>query len=268
MRARWLKPEFFRDRKISALGAVPALVYQALWCVADDVGTAPCDADRLKGEMFYFWESIGVDAIEAGLSALEIAGRIHRYRVGDDTYCRITSFSKHQKVHKPSKFRHPSSGQALTPNSASPVPHYSGTPHILDSYTPRHLASQKDAAAGSGAGVVPDYLTRCVVALNRSLQRNPHLKGRAREVATSTQVGKVSWEGEGIPVDVAESVIEERARSYVPNGMRKQIHSLTYFDAAVREKWEEIKATGVTSAADVPGAKDTRDAAWLKKRGY
>jgi len=53
VRARWLKPEFFRDRKMAALGVGPALLYAALWVSADDGGVAPCDPDRLKGELFY-----------------------------------------------------------------------------------------------------------------------------------------------------------------------------------------------------------------------
>ena len=46
MRARWLKPEFFTDKKIGQLDPVTALVYQALWCWADDGGTAQADPSK------------------------------------------------------------------------------------------------------------------------------------------------------------------------------------------------------------------------------
>jgi hypothetical protein len=88
MRARWLKPEFFADKKIAQLGPVAALVYEALWCMADDGGTAPCDADTVKAQMFYRWSAVGVPEITEALRHLSDAGRIVCYQVGDDTYSR------------------------------------------------------------------------------------------------------------------------------------------------------------------------------------
>ena len=118
----------------------------------------------------------------------------------------------------------------------------------------------------TGASV--DYVTTCTIALNRGLSRNPALTNRWREVPASTQSGKIEWEAEGIPVDVAARIIEEKAAIYTPNGSRnRQPHSLKYFDGAVRDEWERIRQR-VTSVADVPGAKDLRDAARLKAMGY
>ena len=147
-----MKPEFFTDRKIGALGPIPALVYQALWVIADDHGTAPCDADRIKGTLFYAWSAVGVPEITGALQELDALGRIVRYRVGDDVYCRIRNWNKHQNVHKASKFRYPTEGESLTPNSAE-IPgtgsENSGTPHHLDSKTPRHLDTHKRRGAGA-----------------------------------------------------------------------------------------------------------------------
>lgn len=157
MRARWLKPEFFKDRKIGALGAIAALVYEALWCMADDVGTAPCDPDRIKGEMFFAWAEVGLPNISEALLALSRAGRIRRYRVGDDVYCRIVQFGKHQAVHNPSKFRYPQESEAdsvvdsgegsSTTEDSGSTPESFGSPHILDSKIPRHLDTSKASAA-------------------------------------------------------------------------------------------------------------------------
>jgi hypothetical protein len=112
-RGRWVKPEFFKDRKIGQLGSWPAILYQALWVVADDGGVAPCDPDRLKGEMFYSWPGVGLPEIGEGLAALEGAGRIRRYQNGDDVYCEIPNFLTHQKIKNPSTFRFPRTGEAL-----------------------------------------------------------------------------------------------------------------------------------------------------------
>jgi hypothetical protein len=154
MRARWLKPEFFTDKKIAALGPVAALVYQALWCMADDGGTAPCDADTIKAQMFYRWSAVGVPEISEALRHLSDSARIVRYSVGDDEYARIAAWEAHQQVHKPSKFRHPPMPQAVARKSAgkpgtgaTPLP-ASPPPRHLDSQTPRH-PSEPPAAVGS-----------------------------------------------------------------------------------------------------------------------
>jgi hypothetical protein len=147
VRARWLKPEFFTDKKMAALGPPAALVFQALWCMADDGGTAPCDADTVKAQMFYRWSAVGVPEITEALRHLSAAGRIVRYQVGDDTFCTIPTWGEHQQVHKPSKFRNPHISQGV----ALEVPEQCGTgeaplpasppPRHLDSQTPRHLTT-------------------------------------------------------------------------------------------------------------------------------
>jgi hypothetical protein len=137
MRARWLKPEFFTDKKIAAMGPIVALVYQALWCMADDSGTVPCDADTVKAQMFYRWSAVGVPEISEALHALAGAGRIVRYQVGDDVFATIPKWTEHQQVHKPSKFRHPAMSQGV----ALPVPGECGTSAapLPASPPPRHL---------------------------------------------------------------------------------------------------------------------------------
>ncbi len=157
MRARWLKPEFFTDKKVSSAGPITALVYQALWCMADDGGTAPCDPDTIKAQMFYRWSAVGVPEITGAIQQLVEMRRIDRYTVGDDAYARIIKWTDHQQVHKPSKFRYPTRPQGVTQNTPEVVQHSPGTtpeplpasppPRLLDSKTPRHpRAVAQDAA--------------------------------------------------------------------------------------------------------------------------
>lgn len=187
MRARWLKPEFFTDKKVAALGPIAALVYQALWCMADDGGTAQCDADTVKAQMFYRWSAVGVPEISEALHALSAVGRIVRYAVGDDTFCTIPTWAEHQQVHKPSKFRHPpmSQGVALEVpgecgTGASPLP-ASPPPRHLDSQTPRH-PSVATAPGGRAVRVLPPLSAdaESVVAHYRSVHpsRRPGEKDR------------------------------------------------------------------------------------------
>jgi hypothetical protein len=151
MRARWLKPEFFTDKKIGPLGMAAALVFEALWCVADDGGAAECEPVLLKGQMFMRWEEITVDAIETALTALAAAGLIQRYGSGDREFALIKSWKKNQPVHNPSQFRHPRPQQQVTESAANGLPQDSGRgeavgspsshPIYLDSSTPQHPES-------------------------------------------------------------------------------------------------------------------------------
>ena len=147
MRARWLKPEFFRDRKMGKLGPVAALVFEALWCMSDDGGVSLCDAEIVKGEMFMFWPSLGLPEISEALERLATEKRIERYTVGDAEYASIVNFHKHQgKVHNPSQFRHPRPTQGVTAledaklrQGSYSTPKSSGSPPppiYLDTHTP------------------------------------------------------------------------------------------------------------------------------------
>ena len=157
LRGRWLKPEFFRDRKMAELGPLEALVFQALWCLADDGGTAPCDPDRLKGEMFFAWSAVGVPEITGALRHLSALSRVKFFQAGDELFCDIVSWPKHQTIHKPSAFRYrvhySKQDKAFAPvvpqwcrTGEVVVPTETGTPHLLDSKTPRHLDKSNTAA--------------------------------------------------------------------------------------------------------------------------
>lgn len=152
MRARWLKPEFFNDKKIGLLGPTVSIVYQALWCMADDGGTALSTPEIVKGQMFMFWPGVGLPEISEALERLAVAERIERYSVGDDEYATIRHFRKHQKIHNPSLFRHPRPAQALTGAKGERLRQEGGrasgevgSTHILDSHTPRHLNTYSEA---------------------------------------------------------------------------------------------------------------------------
>lgn len=142
MRARWLKPDFFRDKKIAEMGPVVALVYQSLWCLADDSGVAPCEPERIKGEMFVWWSAVGVPEISGALRHLSGKKILTIFEAGDDVFCRLKNFRKHQPIHKPSKHRNPQSGQPLTWDGAALVPVDSGiSPELVVNSTPRNLSS-------------------------------------------------------------------------------------------------------------------------------
>jgi hypothetical protein len=156
MRARWLKPEFFTDKKIAELGPIAALVYQALWVIADDGGTAKGDAETLKSQVFYRWEcgtsAVTVRHISTALQALCLAGRIVRYRVGDDEYSKIVRWNQHQNVHKPGKFRHPGPEKGVTIGAADARQAAVAAELTRNSAENVHGVSPESAAHGTHSG--------------------------------------------------------------------------------------------------------------------
>ena len=160
-RARWLKPEFFEDRKMAEIGPVGALVYQALWCLADDTGVALCDPELLKARMFSRWRAVGVPEITGALRELLALGRVEFRAGGDEIFAVILRWTDHQKVHKPSKYTYADDYRNRGKDLREIVPEWCGTsaapvrgfqaPIILESQTPSildtHTNGQKTATA-------------------------------------------------------------------------------------------------------------------------
>ncbi len=148
-RARWVKPDFFHDKKIASLSPESALVFEAIWCWADDGGVCKVDPDWLKNQVFFRWEIFTLPVISKALRDLHNLKMVLVYRIGDDYYGSIRHWDRHQNVHKPSKFRYPRPDEQLTFISAELPPESPGTPpgtvpgpppsRHLDTKTPRQL---------------------------------------------------------------------------------------------------------------------------------
>ena len=96
------------------------------------------------------------------------------------------------------------------------------------------------------------YYRACTVALNTGMSANTTVEGGWIPVVASSQVGRVTWCEDGIPLEVAEQVILDRCQSYHSTSQNRGPRSLKYFDAAIRETWERGKESEAT--ADVTRA--------------
>lgn len=161
MRARWLKPEAFHDRRLAKIGLEGFVVYQALRCIADDSGVAQADADLLHGQMFFRWPTVGLQELYNSLLELHNANVIVLYMVGDDTYAEIPDWNE-REVANPSKFRHPKRAEGVVlkrlPDNSDKkaivvVHEESCSPHILESYNPIILDTHISVVASDDAGV-------------------------------------------------------------------------------------------------------------------
>lgn len=251
-RIRTLKPEFWADEKLAPLDPVTRLVFLGLLSMADDAGRL---VDSLKQiDAFVFPETD--DTARDALANLSRGGRILRGRTASgQRIIQIANWTRHQKVDHPNL-------RAALPEIVSP--HMVTTPRETIATESRDVraalatrpvptTSTNDqrpttdegpaAAASELPPESPDYVTRCVIAMNAGLSENPDLGRTANPVPASGQVGAVSWQADGIPLELAEEIIRERSRAYRPTPRHRQPNSLRYFDAAVREAHERQTVT-------------------------
>lgn len=254
-RRREVDPRFFRHRKLYELErdtAMPCrIAFEGLWVVSDREGRFRWDPDDLK--LFI----LPYDPLDFGavLTALEGAGFIRRYAVGEKVFGDIPTFLDHQRPHpREAQSRIPPcpdvgnvslrfalSNQRQTSdrpgNEKSVGPSGPSDPQDLSRPSDPQAFHDGPQVAGDSPTVPLGYLTRCVIAMNAGIEANPGIPN-PREVSTSEQQAKVSWEADGVPIDLVERVVREVGSKYTPNSRSRQPSSLKYFDAAIRREWE------------------------------
>jgi hypothetical protein len=95
MRARAIKPGFYKNEELMECSFPARLLFPGLWMLADREGRLEDRPKRIKIEVF---PGDNLD-IEALLSELEQHGFIVRYSIDGKKYIWITSFLKHQNPH-------------------------------------------------------------------------------------------------------------------------------------------------------------------------
>jgi hypothetical protein len=95
MRARLIKPQFFRDVKLLALAPLTRMLFAGLWTLADREGRLEDDPLQIRMEVLPL-DPCDPDAL---LGELAAGGFIQRYQVGSRHYIQVTNFLKHQQPH-------------------------------------------------------------------------------------------------------------------------------------------------------------------------
>ena len=108
--------------------------------------------------------------------------------------------------------------------------------------------TEEEASSSQG---IDRYYIACTIALNHGMQENPTVEGEWMPVTASSQVARVTWCEDGIPLGIVEEIILERSKGYRCSGANRGPRSLKYFDQAVRETWER----GQQSASDAKVSK-------------
>jgi hypothetical protein len=95
MRARNIKPGFFKNEALHEVDPYARLLFIGLWCLADREGRLEDRPKRIKVELFPA-DSVDVDAM---LEQLAKAGMVIRYEADGQRIISIPNFLKHQHPH-------------------------------------------------------------------------------------------------------------------------------------------------------------------------
>lgn len=95
MRARNLKPSFFKNEKLADCQPLARLLFQGLWCMSDREGRMEYRPRKIKAEILPYDNC----KIEKLISELSAASFITLYSVDDCKYLLINKFKEHQYPH-------------------------------------------------------------------------------------------------------------------------------------------------------------------------
>lgn len=124
-----------------------------------------------------------------------------------------------------------------------------GERDIHPTTTPREGTTTLRVIDGGAAAPTPDVddaASRIIRAANRAMADNPAIDQRKfRPIPTGhgSRQDVLDWIAEGIPIDVILEAVTERAREYRPDGDNRQISTMRYFGAAVREAYRRQQTT-------------------------
>lgn len=95
MRARNLKPGFFKNEDLADIDPLGRLLFQGLWCMADREGRLEDRPKRIRVEVLPY-DNCSIDKL---LNILHDKKFILRYSIDGAKYIQILNFSKHQSPH-------------------------------------------------------------------------------------------------------------------------------------------------------------------------
>lgn len=96
MRARNLKPAFFKNEALAECSPLARLLFAGLWCLADREGRLEDRPKRICAELLPYDDG----SVEDLLSELRDAGFILRYAVAGGRFIQVVNFAKHQYPHR------------------------------------------------------------------------------------------------------------------------------------------------------------------------
>jgi hypothetical protein len=105
-RIRTIKPEFPQSESTGRLSRDARLLFILLWTIADDFGKGRASS-RMLASLLYPYDEDVPDLIDDWMAELEREGCVRRYSIDNTMYFDIPTWSKHQRVDRPTPSKFP-----------------------------------------------------------------------------------------------------------------------------------------------------------------
>lgn len=155
MRARDIKPGFFKNDQLAECSMAARLLFPGLWMLSDREGRIENRPRKIKAEIFPF-DDVDVAVL---LSELEKAGLIRLYEVNGTPLIWIPQFKRHQNPHKNEKMSElPAHPDDLSATCPVQEPCYSGTTLEKGRALPEHSGAtpEMDRVVPESSGATPE----------------------------------------------------------------------------------------------------------------
>ncbi len=262
MRARNIKPGFFKNDVLGEVEPLARVLFIGLWCLADRAGRLADRPRKIKAEILPYDDC----DVERLLDVLDRQGFIVRYQAAGERYLWIPGFLRHQNPHP----RETASGIPAPPEDpprsapglalavTDPVNSQTGPadsldpdPGILNPDYPEPPAGSESATAQAGTGVVAvDAATVKqleTVLLEVSGKKRPTARDRA-----AIRAGLALAGGDGVWL---QALVRQAARQFRPEYPGDRIGSFAYFLPVIEHALQQ------RGRAEPPGAAVTGNAA-------
>jgi len=99
-RARFIRPEFFTDEKVSDLPFGAAMLFSGIWCHSDLRGVFEHNPRLLRGLIFPMRDGIDTGTVGKWLEEMSALGMVVRFEAEGKTWGHVVHWSKHQDINQ------------------------------------------------------------------------------------------------------------------------------------------------------------------------
>jgi hypothetical protein len=157
MRARNIKPGFFKNDVLAECGPLARILFAGLWCMADREGRLEYRPKKIKAEILPY-DNCNIEKLVDELSA---RGFVGLYSVNGENYLNIINFAKHQFCHvreQASSLPAPDEHQSST--SQAPEEHRSNPPESPIPHTESPIPHIDNTGKGASTSPKPQQKTK------------------------------------------------------------------------------------------------------------
>jgi hypothetical protein len=190
MRARNIKPGFFKNEELAEVHPLGRILFAGLWCLADKAGRLEDRPKRIKIELLPY------DNCNLNSLLDELASRhfITRYSVNGSKYIEIPQFSRHQHCHvneAPSELPGPQPEEHHTSTVQIPEAHHTSTGQTPEEHDTSTVLKRLDTES---LLPITDSLNTSSLKTDSRQSDSPYVSTRAREATPFNEILRVYHE--------------------------------------------------------------------------